>query len=370
MSGRRERGPAGEPRVAWLSAETPDRHGGGGHRRQYHQIRALRDAGVDVRVATLAGPQDDTTLRELVPVRRFGPLRRHGLLVDPVLGGFLDEGGFTAAVVVHIESVPHVRRALSLSAIPWLLDLQNVNSRWHRSRRETFAALQWRLREAIALRHASMATVCSREEADALLRATPRSCIEVAALGVDPMEWPTEALATQRAPVIGFFAAWGHSPNREGAEWMAQGVWPRVRRMVPEARLLLAGPGNPPGMLLARPGVQHVGRVDDLASFLGNVRVAVVPIIHGIGARMKFGEALASGAAVVSTSTGAEGFEAEGAFARADDAEAFAWACIELLRDAERAAALGSAGRALALERFRWEETTEPIFRFVRHAAP
>lgn len=64
MSGRTPPLPAGHaPRVAWLSAETPDRYGGGGHRRQYHQIRALRDAGVEVRAATLSDPQQDTSLR-------------------------------------------------------------------------------------------------------------------------------------------------------------------------------------------------------------------------------------------------------------------------------------------------------------------
>ena len=146
-------------------------------------------------------------------------------------------------------------------------------------------------------------------------------------------------------------------------------MWPAVLRAVPEARLRLAGPGRPPPAILAQPGVEAVGRVADLAGFLGAVRVVVVPIVRGIGARMKFGEALASGAAVVATSTGAEGFEAEGAFVRADDPDAFAAACADLLADGARAAALGRAGRAVAFERFRWETVTEPVLRFVRGTA-
>lgn len=357
------------PRVAWLSAETPDRYGSGGQRRQYHQIRALVDAGLDLEAATLAGPQDDSTLRELIPVERFGPLRARGLAVDETLSGFLGRGRFTAAVVAHIESVPHIRAALRRHDVPWLLDLHNVNSRWHRARAERVPAVKWTLRERAALRRAAMATACSLQERDALLRAAPGARVEVAAHGVDPAEWPDEALAAERPAAVGFFAAWGHGPNREGAEWLAERVWPAVLRSHPQSRLLLAGPGEPPPAILAQPRVEHAGRVDDLARFLGGMRVVVVPIVNGIGARMKFVEALASGAAVVSTATGAEGFEAEGAFARADDPDAFAQACIELLGDARRAAELGRAGRATALERFGWHAASEPIVRFARGSA-
>lgn len=89
-----------------------------------------------------------------------------------------------------------------------------------------------------------------------------------------------------------------------------------------------------------------------------------MPIVNGIGARMKFVEALASGAAVVSTSAGAEGFEAQGGFVRADNADDFARACVELIADPRRAADIGHTGRAVALERFRWSATSGPILSF------
>jgi glycosyltransferase involved in cell wall biosynthesis len=95
------------------------------------------------------------------------------------------------------------------------------------------------------------------------------------------------------------------------------------------------------------------------------VRIAVVPIVNGMGARVKFGETLASGAAVVATSEGAEGFDAEGTFARADDPDAFASACVSLLEDGEKAAALGCAGRELALKRLPWSTTSSPLVNFV-----
>lgn len=357
---------ADTPHVAWLSAETPNQHGSGGQRRQYHHLRALREAGVEVTVATLAGPQDDASLSELVAVRRFGPLRARGLVPDPGLGRFLDDNPFSAAVVAHIESVPHVRRALARRHIPWLLDLHNVNSRWHAARGERLGASLWRLRERAAIRSAAQTTVCSTEELDALVAVAGKARVEVAGHGVDAAEWPAAALAAERAPTVAYFGAWDHGPNREGAEWLAERVWPAVLQRAPRARLVLAGPGQPPPAILSLEGVEYAGRVDDLAGFLGSVRVVAVPILTGIGARMKFGEALASGAAVVSTTAGAEGFAADGAFASADDADAFAIACARLVADNDEATALGQLGRRLALERFRWTATSAPIVRFAR----
>lgn len=355
-------------RIAWLSAETPDRGGGGGHRRQFHQIRVLVDRGVDVRAGTLAGPQDDGSLREMVPVVRFGPLRRRGLSVDPGLENFLEAGRFDGAVVAHLESVPHVRRALARRGLPWLLDLHNVNSRWHALRGERAATAVWRLRERAAVRAADVATVCSAEERDALTAGLGSTVVEVAGHGIDPAEWPDEALAGERAPAVAFFGAWGHGPNRQGVEWLVQHVWPRITAARPDARLLLAGPGQPPAAAAGVPGVEHAGRVENLAAFLGGVRVVVVPILDGIGARVKFVEALASGAAVVSTSAGAEGFDAEGAFVRADDTEEFAVACTTLLDDEARVAQIGRAGRERAFQRFDWARTSEPLVRFAHGA--
>ena len=343
-----------ETTIAWLSAETPGIDGGGGRRRQFHQVRVLLERGIDVHAATLEGPQDDASLRALCPVARFRPGR---LRPGRELARFLRDLRPERAVVSHVESLPHVSSALG--DIPFLLDFHNVSSRWHAAHGEELEAERWRQGEQEALRAAAAATACSAEEAAAL-----GGGVEVAGHGVAPAEWPESALAAEREPAAALFGSWEHEPNAAAGRWLAAEIWPAVRAEMPHARLLLAGPGAPPAALLALPGVEHLGRADSLAGLLGRVRVALVPIRGGIGARVKFGEALASGAAVVSTTEGAEGFDAAGAFARADGAEAFARACVELLGDEERARALGAAGRRLALERLTWERTTEPIVRF------
>ncbi len=303
-------------------------------------------------VATLEGPQDDSSLRELCPVVRF-PARR--LRPSGELRRFLEDVRPERAIVAHVESLPHVRGALR--AIPFLLDFHNVNSRWHAAHGETREASRWRRREQQALRAAAGSTACSAEEARALgvggRRPRGRGR-RVARVGARPGSGACR----------GALRLVGPPAEAEAGRWLAEEIWPAVLAAVPGARLVLAGPGEPPPELLALAGVQHVGRADSLAGLLGGVRLALIPIRDGIGARVKFGEALASGAAVVSTTEGAEGFAADGAYVRADGAAEFARACAELLHDEARARKLGAAGRRLALARLTWERTTEPLVRF------
>lgn len=354
------------PRILWMSAETPSVDGGGGERRQYHQIKALLEQGIEIEVASLRSPQSDASIGELVPVHRFGPRRRHDPRCPPELNDLLDRSRYDAAVVAHIESVPLSAKSLRRAGIPWLVDFQNVYSRWHADRGDSKATTLWQRREYRALRAASAASACSPEERDALVRLGAVARVIVAGNGVEPSEWPEQSLRARRPPVAAFFGSFNHHPNRHGLEWFTSQVWPRVLSSLPQSSMLVVGPGTPPATAIALEGVIHMGRVDDLATCLGGVRTVLVPIVEGMGSRVKFGEALASGAAVVSTTLGAEGFDAKGAFVRADEPGTFADATIELLADEISAARLGTAGRVLALGCFSWARTTAPIATWVR----
>jgi polysaccharide biosynthesis protein PslH len=345
--------------LLWLSSETPDVNGGGGQRRQYHQIATLVHNGITVVVATVAGPQDDTSVRRLAPVYRFEArrIRRRKRDLETVIKNTAP----SRALVAHVESVRQVLPELERARVPFLVDFHNVLSRWHVSVGEERVAARWRDLERNALATAGLATTCSVEEREALVGLGTDTAVDVSPHGVDPQEWPSSYLRQRREPAIALFGSWDHGPNRSAVEWLGDNVWPLVRATLPNARLLLLGPGRPPASLLAQSGVEAHGRIASLAEALGRVRVAVIPIRRGMGARMKFVESLASGAAVVSTSEGAEGFDADGAFVRADDADAFAHACIQLLRDDERAMELGRRGRELALTRLTWDRTSAPI---------
>jgi glycosyltransferase involved in cell wall biosynthesis len=369
--GASRRRTADEHQVAdllWLSAETPDVYGGGGQRRQYHQIAALIQGGVAVAVATVKGPQDDTSISQLVPVYRFEAqrFRRRNQGLEKAIKAIAPN----RALVAHVESVRQVLPELERACIPFLVDFHNVLSRWHDLNGEKRSANLWRERERTALRAATRATACSAEEQRALAALGTNTPIDVCAHGIDPEEWPSVALSDRREPAIAMFGSWAHQPNRIGAEWLSRQVWPRVYKAVPSGRLLFIGPSQLPPWAFEHEHVEVLGRVVSLAEVLGRVRVAVVPIRRGIGARVKFIESLASGAAVVSTTPGCEGFAADGVFVRADDPESFAAACVELLVDGKRACDLGERGRELAFSQYTWGQVARPILEFARGTSP
>ena len=141
--------------------------------------------------------------------------------------------------------------------------------------------------------------------------------------------------------------------NRDGVEWFLETCWAAVRRAVPGVVLIVAGRG---GDDLRAEGIETHGYVTDLSGLYARSSVAIVPLRLGAGTRLKIPEAMAYGRPVVSTPVGAEGHrlaEEDGVLI-AGSSEEFAAVCIDLLRNAERAARIGAAGRLTAETRFQW----------------
>jgi glycosyltransferase involved in cell wall biosynthesis len=141
-----------------------------------------------------------------------------------------------------------------------------------------------------------------------------------------------------------------HRPNADAALWLARSILPRVRRTLPDARLVIAGAHPPPEILAldGREGISVTGEVPDMRPLFQAASVVVVPLRFGSGARNKILEAWACGRPVLSTPVGAEGLAAiDGVNVRlAGNAVAFADVLVELLDQPDRATALIEAGAA------------------------
>ncbi len=148
-----------------------------------------------------------------------------------------------------------------------------------------------------------------------------------------------------------FVGAMEWAPNADAVAFFVEEIFPRLRRLAPEARFIAAG-RKPSAALLRRyartPGVQFTGMVEDLRPVIAQAAVCVVPLRLGSGTRLKILEAAAMGKAVVSTRLGAEGLELRHGheLLLADDPQEFAEAVAGLLQDRARAAKLGKAARA------------------------
>lgn len=159
---------------------------------------------------------------------------------------------------------------------------------------------------------------------------------------------PTPVTPVHAGHRLLFLGDYRHHPNPEAATFLAREVMPRVREKVADAELWLAGPraGDEVVSLGQCPGVRVLGRIEDLAPTLAQVRCLVAPVFSGSGVRIKVLTALAHGLPVVANALGLQGVTAPpAAVGRGETAEELAAACVHFLDAPEAAAAAGAAGR-------------------------
>jgi len=238
------------------------------------------------------------------------------------------------AVFLDVDDVPHLRawREARITRSPvrrWLL-------------RSQVPGLLWAERRATAAARRSF--VCSEADRDYLSRRWGLRGVEVLPNAV---EIP-EPVAESPDPTMLFIGQMDYLPNAAAARFLLDEIWPLVRRRLPRARLMIAGPST--GTLEnggVPEGVELLGVVEDLRDLYARTRVACAPIQAGSGTRIKILEAAAFGRAVVSTRMGAEGLELQHdrEILLGDTREELADACCRLLQSPEWAARLGAAAR-------------------------
>jgi glycosyltransferase involved in cell wall biosynthesis len=149
-------------------------------------------------------------------------------------------------------------------------------------------------------------------------------------------------------------------PNRDGAAWFLERVWPRIAEAVPAAVCTVMGRDGARALPRADEfsRVEITGYVDDPGPYLAETAVFVVPLKSGAGMRVKILDAWCWGVPVVSTTVGAEGLLAEhdGNLLIADDHRAFADAVIGLFRDPRAAERLADGGRATVERHYDWRK--------------
>lgn len=187
----------------------------------------------------------------------------------------------------------------------------------------------------------------------------------------EPAE-PLGRVEVATPPTLMLAGALGWAPNVDAARFLAGEVLPRIRARVPEARVRIVGEHDQRVEDLGRlEGVALAGFVPDIAAELTRADVVAVPIRFGSGTRVKILEAFAHRIPVVSTTLGCEGLDVISGrhLLVADDAEAFAAACTELLVDIELRKRLVMAAHELYRHRYRWPVIAPAIVDLARGVA-
>jgi glycosyltransferase involved in cell wall biosynthesis len=177
--------------------------------------------------------------------------------------------------------------------------------------------------------------------------------------GYEPPPRPLGRVEVGEPPVILFQGSMRYGPNTDGAVWFVTDIAPLIRRRLPEVRVRLVG--DPDGVVTGldhRPEVTVVGHVPSMDVELAGSDLVVAPLRYASGTRLKILEALAHRIPVVSTTVGAEGLGLEGGrhLLLADDAQAFADACVSALTEPELRRTLVDEGEAAFLQNHQWSQ--------------
>jgi glycosyltransferase involved in cell wall biosynthesis len=213
------------------------------------------------------------------------------------------------------------------------------------------AVVAW---ERLAARWASVTVCVSEGERADGVRAGIRARWRVIPNGVDldgfrPADDDERAAARDRlelgdGPLV---VAVGRISRQKGHDVLLE-AWRAVLAAVPAARLVVVGDGPDRAVLEARAPerVRFVGDRDDVPDWLAAADVVAQPSRWEAGASLVVLEAMARGRSVVTTDVaGAEAVGDAGAVVPVEDAASLADAIRDRLRDPERAAREGRAGR-------------------------
>ena len=173
--------------------------------------------------------------------------------------------------------------------------------------------------------------------------------------GVDIKEYQEPATTPQKQKTIFYFGSMDWLPNQEAVAWFLNHCWNDVHRLVPEAKLIIAGRGMPLEFFhINRPNVLIVENVESGKLFFRQNQVMIVPLWSGSGLRIKIIEGMSYGKAIVSTSIGAEGIACTNGenIIIEDTAKGFSEAVVKLLKDETLRKKLETNAASFAAGRF------------------
>lgn len=158
--------------------------------------------------------------------------------------------------------------------------------------------------------------------------------LDAAAMEQDRVPDPLMAL------FVGNFA---RRENKDGCDWLLREIWPSVRRVLPSARLVIAGVHSDIYLDTftrdLKEGVEATGYRDTLDSYYRRAGVALIPIRLGAGVKFKTLTAMLWGVPIISTPEGTEGLASNDFYVGVtSDAAQFAELVITAMSDPGMAA--------------------------------
>ena len=170
--------------------------------------------------------------------------------------------------------------------------------------------------------------------------------------------------------LIGFVGTLDYPPNVDAVRTLCEEIMPRVRRRVPDARLVVAG-RRPLKSVMRYAGddVEVHGDVADIRDVLRQLAVAVWPTATGRGTKNTVREALAVGCPVVASPAAASGYAAHEGLLVATDIDENVRLLTAILNDPERRARASQAAARSVMGLPTWSDAADRLADALRDAA-
>jgi len=218
--------------------------------------------------------------------------------------------------------------------------------------------------------------VTSREDEKKLLNRGIKSKIVLSPNGVDtkyfrPLDDTRLQPGSHRNPSLVYMGAFHLEPaNVDGLEYLLKRVLPLAERQIPGIKFEVIGRGLSGSFTdkYARRNVRFHGYVEDVRPILGRAHALLLPLRGGSGTKIRVLTAMAMGVPIVATPMAAEGIDAKHNvhILLGDTPENLAEYCVRLLSDRELNQNMGSAGRKLVEDNYRWETVAQDLDRVYR----
>jgi glycosyltransferase involved in cell wall biosynthesis len=220
-----------------------------------------------------------------------------------------------------------------------------------------------RRRERLLPERFTVLSVCSKADQAYLREMGIDAPIHVIPNGFDPpRQNPVRRPATP--PRIGFSGIFDYPPNVDGIRWFVDKCWPHIKREIPGACLRIAGRGSDGPLAPAGPGIDRLGWIPDLDAEIATWSLMIVPLFVGAGTRVKIALGFSRECPIVSTTLGAHGYEvdSEEELILADKPDAFADACLRLIRQPELGVEMAKKAKRKFLKNWTWESIRPRIW--------
>jgi glycosyltransferase involved in cell wall biosynthesis len=214
-------------------------------------------------------------------------------------------------------------------------------------------------------KHVTKLATVSEEDRDFIRKTEPNIKVEVIANGVDIRYFDKITKMVNKTPTVIFIGQFKWLPNLDAAIFLAEDIWPKIIKQIPEAKLLIVGrdPTKEVIMFNGKNNIQVRSDIEDIRMVYAVADVLVAPIRNGKGTKYKVIEAMATKTPIVGTPLAVSGLDIKnGVHALIGlDEDELASLTIKILRNKKLARKIAENAYRLAEIEYGWEKVMRKL---------